>query len=329
MSTPTPAHSRTVTVSVPATSANLGPGFDCLGLALELRNEVTVTAGGPLLPYDDPRPTDYAVAVSGIDADKVPADSRNLLVQAADTLFQRAGRRPAALTVNADNQIPVGSGLGSSSAAIIAGLLAANAVSEAGWTQRRLLRLAVAMEGHPDNVAPALLGGLVLGVLPDATYGPAELILRRMPPPRPAVVVVLPDFPFLTADARAALPPAVPRADAIFNASRVALLLHALTSDDPDCLRVAMGDRLHQPYRLPLIPGAPAAYEAAYAAGALGVALSGAGPSLLAFVADNGVAGDGAAVGRAMSDAFAAAGLASRTWLLRPSAAGARLTATE
>jgi len=100
---------------VPATSANLGPGFDCLGLALELRNEVTVTAGGPLLPYDDPRPTDYAVAVSGIDADKVPADSRNLLVQAADTLFQRAGRRPAALTVNADNQIPVGSGLGSSS----------------------------------------------------------------------------------------------------------------------------------------------------------------------------------------------------------------------
>ncbi|HQF72120.1 MAG TPA: homoserine kinase, partial [Promineifilum sp.] len=149
--------------------------------------------------------------------------------------------------------------------------------------------------------------------------------LRRIPAPRPAVVVVLPDFPFLTADARAALPPTVPRADAIFNASRVALLLHALTSDDAECLRVAMGDRLHQPYRLPLIPGALAAYEAAYAAGALGVALSGAGPSLLAFVAGNS-ADNGAAVGRAMTDAFAAAGLSSRTWLLRASAAGARLS---
>ncbi len=320
MSTPMPSPSRTVTVSVPATSANLGPGFDCLGLALELRNEATITAGGPLLPYDSPRPTAYASTISGIDADKIPSDGHNLLLQAADTLFQRAGRRPAAVSVSALNRIPVGSGLGSSSAAIIAGLLAANAVIEAGWTPERLLRLAVEMEGHPDNVAPALLGGLVLGVLPDAIHGPAELILRRMPPPRAPVVIVLPDFTFLTADARAALPPTVPRADAIFNASRVALLLHALTTDDPECLRVAMSDQLHQPYRLPLIPGAAAAYEAAYAAGALGVALSGAGPSLLAFAAD-----DGAAVGRAMAGAFAAAGLASRTWLLRPSAAGAQL----
>ena len=197
-----------------------------------------------------------------------------------------------------------------------------DSVCDAGWTEGELLRLAVEMEGHPDNVAPAILGGLVLGVLPDATHGPAELILRRMEPPRLGVVVVLPDFPLLTADARAALPPAVSRADAIFNASRLGLLLHALTSDEPDCLRVAMGDRLHQPYRLALIPGAPAAYAAAYAAGALGVALSGAGPSLLAFTAD-----DGEAIGRAMSAAFAAAGLRSRTWLLRPSAAGACLTA--
>ena len=185
-----------------------------------------------------------------------------------------------------------------------------------------LLRLAVAMEGHPDNVAPAMLGGLVLGVLPDATHGPAELSLRRMEPPPLSVVIVLPNFTLLTADARAALPPTVSRADAIFNASRLGLLLHALTGDHPDCLRVAMGDRLHQPYRLTLIPGAAAAYDAAYAAGALGVALSGAGPSLLAFSSE-----PGATIGRAMSDAFAAAGLDSRTWLLRPSAVGARLLA--
>jgi homoserine kinase len=166
-----------------------------------------------------------------------------------------------------------------------------------------------------------MLGGLVLGVLPDATQGPAELILRRMEPPRLAAVIVLPDFPLLTADARAALPPAIARADAIFNASRLGLLLYALTGDHPDCLRVAMGDRLHQPYRLALIPGAAAAYDAAYAAGALGVALSGAGPSLLAFF--NGDAGE--TIGPAMSAAFAAAGLGSRTWLLRPAAEGARL----
>jgi homoserine kinase len=318
----TPTYSRTATVSVPATSANLGPGFDCLGLALDLRNDVTLTATGGDVAYDDPRPTRYTIAVSGDDADKVPTDSRNLLIEAADALFRQAGRRPAAVAVRAVNRVPVGSGLGSSSTAIVAGLLAANAVIGAGWTDGELLRLAVEMEGHPDNVAPAMLGGLVLGVLPDATHGPAELILRRMEPPRLGVVVVLPDFPLLTADARAALPPTLARADAIFNVSRLGLLLHALTSDEPDCLRVAMGDRLHQPYRLPLIPGAAAAYDAAYAAGALGVALSGAGPSLLAFVADSGEA-----IGAAMSAAFAAAGLSSRTWLLRPSAVGAHVSA--
>ncbi|MBP6789166.1 MAG: hypothetical protein KA170_16365, partial [Candidatus Promineofilum sp.] len=150
----TSAHSRTVTVSVPATSANLGPGFDCLGLALELRNDVTLTATGLDLAYDDPRPTRYDIAVTGCDADKVPTDGRNLLIEAADTLFRHAGRRPSAVAVNVVNRVPVGSGLGSSSAAIVAGLLAANAISGAGWAEGDLLRLAVAMEGHPDNVAP-------------------------------------------------------------------------------------------------------------------------------------------------------------------------------
>lgn len=321
MSTASPLHSQTVSVSVPATSANLGPGFDCLGLALNLRNEVTVVANGPVEPYDAQNPTRYHVHVTGTDAGKLPTDEHNLLIVAAEALFRRAGRRPAAVQVHATNRIPIGSGLGSSSAAIVAGLLAANALVHAGWTERQLLNLAVEMEGHPDNVAPAMLGGLVLGVLPDATQGPAELILRRLETPHLSVVVVLPDFPLLTADARAVLPASVSRADAIFNASRVALLLHALTSHDPACLRVAMGDRLHQPYRLSLIPGANAAYEAAYACGALGVALSGAGPSLLAFVEDGGEAS-----ARAMAGAFAAAGLSSRTWHLRPSDTGARVT---
>jgi len=320
MSMVTAAYSQTVSVSVPATSANLGPGFDCLGMALDLRNEVTVTGSGPILALSHDRETLYDVRVSGVDAAKVPADRSNLLIEAAETLFRRAGRRPARLSVEMVNAIPVGSGLGSSSSAIVAGLLAANAIIDAGYGERDLLQMAVEMEGHPDNVAPAMLGGLVLGVLADRAAGPTDLFLRRISPPRLTAVVVLPDFALLTADARAVLPPVVPRADAIFNASRVALLLYALMTGEYECLRVAMGDRLHQPYRLALIPGATAAYAAAYDAGAIGVALSGAGPSLLALT------GDGApVVAEAMGAAFAAAGLDSRAWLLQPSADGARL----
>jgi homoserine kinase len=180
------------------------------------------------------------------------------------------------------------------------------------------------LEGHPDNVAPALLGGLVLGVLPDEEQGPAELIVCRLEPPRLSAIIVLPDFPLLTADARAALPSSYPRADAIFNASRLGLLLHTFSTGDFTHLRVAMGDRLHQSYRLRLIPGAPAAYEAAYEAGALGVALSGAGPSLLAF-ADKGEEG----IARAMAAAFGAAGLSCRTWILTPSSTGTKLLVSD
>lgn len=323
MSMVTPPYSRTVTVSVPATSANLGPGFDCLGLALELRNEAAVTATGPDLPWDSTAATEYTVAVSGVDAAKVPADRHNLFIAAAEALFRRAGRRPSALAVRMVNRVPVGSGLGSSSSAIVAGLLAANAALDAGLCERDLLQMAVEMEGHPDNVAPAMLGGLVLGVLPDPIAGPAELVLRRMDPPRLTAVVVLPDFHLLTADARAALPPDVSRADAIFNASRLGLLLHGLTTGDYNSLRVAMADRLHQPYRLRLIPGAAEAYAAAYAAGALGVALSGAGPSLLAFTTGGEADTDIAA---AMGNAFLAAGLGSRSWTLQPSTGGAHCT---
>ena len=314
MSTATPRF--TCIVTVPATSANLGPGFDCLGLALELRNEITATRTGPDLPFDDDK-TEYRIRVRGIDADKVPADRGNLVVVAVESLFERVGRRPTRVDVRISNCIPVGSGLGSSSSAIIAGLMVGNALVDGGFSRNELLRLAVNMEGHPDNVAPAMLGGLVLGVLPDAEDGPEALIVHRMEPPPLTAVVVLPDFHLPTTEARAALPPTVSRAEAIYNTSRLGLLLHALTTGDVTHLRVAMGDRLHQPHRLRLIPGAIAAYRAAYDAGALGVALSGAGPSLLAFGSDTGN------IGGAMQEAFAAAGLSSRSWVLKPAREGA------
>jgi homoserine kinase len=165
-----------------------------------------------------------------------------------------------------------------------------------------------------------MLGGLVLGVLPDAEFGPTELVVRRLPLPRLPAVVVLPDFQLLTADARAALPLVVSRTEAIFNTSRVALLVHGLMTGDHQTLRVAMGDRLHQTARLGLIPGAAEALAAAYEAGAIGAALSGAGPSLIAFAET-----DRTPIAQAMRDAFAAAGLSSRTWYLEPTGEGVQV----
>ena len=317
MSTATHTDRRVVTVTVPATTANLGPGFDCLGLALDLRNTLTLTASEPFAIAGEP---EYTITITGVDAAKVPTDRGNLALEAAETVFRLVGRWPRTAELRVHNCIPVGSGLGSSSSAIVGGLVAANALVGGLLSDEALLQLAVDMEGHPDNVAPALLGGLVLGVLPDAAGGPEQLVVRRMEPPRLTAVVVMPDFHFLTAEARAVLPQQVTRADVIFNASRLGLLLHALLTGDFDCLRVAMGDRLHQTQRLGIIPGAAAAFDAAYTAGALGVALSGAGPSLLAFTD-----GDGSPIATAMLDAFAAAGQNGRSWLLQPTAEGATL----
>jgi homoserine kinase len=320
MSTAIESDSRPILVSVPATTANLGPGFDCLGLALDLRNEVSFTSSGPMVQYGA-GDTNYRIKVEGLDAAKVPADHRNLVAASAEEIFRLVGRRPSSLDVQLFNQIPVASGLGSSSTAIVAGLAGANALVDGGLSCNELLRMAVRMEGHPDNVAPAMLGGLVLGILPDLPPGPDELVVCRLAPPHLTAVVVLPDYLFLTANARAALPPSLPMADAVFNASRLGLLLHTLTTGDFTHLRIAMSDRLHQSHRMKLIPGATAAYEAAYEAGALGVALSGAGPSLLAFAID-----EQAAIAGAMSAAFAEAGLTSRSWILDPSSEGMRLS---
>lgn len=307
-----------VCATVPATTANLGPGFDCLGMALELRNRLTLSAAGDDRPYDG-HTTAYSLRVSGVDAHKVPdAPGDNLAVGAVETLLRRIGRRPEAIDIDIDNCVPVGSGLGSSSSAIIGALVAMNALYGEPLPREELLQLAVDMEGHPDNVAPAMLGGLVLGVIPDDG---SRLVTLRWEPPALTAVVVLPDFHLLTSEARAVLPSEVSRGDAIYNAGRLALLVHALTSGDYRHLREAMGDRLHQARRLGIIPGAKAAFQAAYDAGALGVALSGAGPSLLALTQ-----GESQAIAGAMAEAFAGAGLTCRTWVLHPAREGATLT---
>lgn len=309
-----------VTVSVPATTANLGPGFDCLGLALDLRNELTLRFTGPFSAFDDAETT-YTIHVLGVDAAKVPTDRRNLVVVAIESLFRHVNRRPTAAHLELVNCIPVGSGLGSSSSAVVAGLVGANALCDNVVSQDDIMRLAVALEGHPDNVTPAILGGLVLGILPDIAQGPERLIVRRWEPPALWAAVVLPNFRLMTTEARAVLPAEVTRADAIFNAGRLALLIDVLTTGAFAQLRPAMADRVHQQYRLNLIPGAAEAYEAAYAAGAQGVALSGAGPSLIALTQH-----DPQLIVKAMVDTFMTAGMESRSWILRPSSQGAQVT---
>ncbi|MFO7661042.1 MAG: homoserine kinase [Chloroflexota bacterium] len=317
------SENSSVTVRAPATTANLGPGFDCIGLALDLWNEVTLTASQPLRIGDSPLETSYSLNIEGIDSAKIPHDRQNLLIKATEHLFQLAGHHPEYLKVHMINRIPVGSGLGSSSSVIVAGLLGANALLNCRYSREELLRIAVEIEGHPDNVAPAMLGGLVLGVQPDVERGPADLIIKPLGTPDLKAVVVLPDIHLPTSEARAVLPDRVDRREAIFNTSRFGLLIYSLISGDYKDLGLAMGDMLHQPYRLALVPGAAAAIHAGYEAGALGVALSGAGPSLIAFTsADNNL------IAPAMRDAFQSAGLECRHWVLSLSPAGANVIAS-
>ena len=294
------------TIKAPATSANLGPGFDTLGLALDLWNETTITPA-----------KDFSAQVSGEGAGRLALGKNNLLFRAAQRLAERAGRSLPPFHAGCVNHIPLSSGMGSSSAAILTGLLAGNALLENPFSREEVLDFACEMEGHPDNVAPAMLGGLVV-----STMERGKVIARQIPimgvrlgPPL-QITIALPDFYIPTKQARAALPKKVSMKNAIHNISRTALVIEALRSGDLDLLGKVVTDKLHQPYRLRLIPGAQSAMEAAKEAGASAAALSGAGPSVIAF--STGESG----VGEAMKRAFEAAGLEARIFCLGVSSRG-------
>lgn len=297
-----------VTVRVPASTANLGPGFDCLGLALALWNEVTFSRTGEGI----------RVEVSGLGAGELPAGEDNLIARGALRVFARCGEAPPqGLAIRCESRIPPCSGMGSSAAAVLSGLLGGNALLGGPLSQEEILRMAVEAEGHPDNAAAALLGGLVI-----STGAGEELLVRRVLVAPVRLVVVTPEYNLSTRQARAALPRQVAREDAVFNLGRTALTVEALRAGDYELLRRAMQDRLHQPHRLPLIPGATQAFRAALDHGAAAAALSGAGPSLIAF-APQGLE----EIGDAMAAAFSAAGLASRVRCLDASGEGAAVDA--
>lgn len=294
-----------ITVEVPASTANLASGFDCLGLALGLHNRVELEAAESGLE----------VQVEGEGAERVPRDAGNLIVRAVHRLCEAYGRPAPGLRLRAHNEIPLSSGMGSSAAAVVGGLVAANALIGAGLSIQELLRLAAELEGHADNAAAALLGGLTL-----VATTPSGPIARRVEPAPMQVVIALPAVRLSTAEARAALPEQVPLPDAVFNIGHAALTVQAIEHGDFDLLAQVLDDRLHQPYRQALIPGYPAVAEAARRAGAAAVALSGAGPSLVAFARD----GHGA-IANAMRQAFADAGQPARTFVLPIEPRGVRL----
>jgi homoserine kinase len=291
-----------VSIEVPASTANVGPGFDCLGLALELRNhlEVAQTTHG------------LQVEIEGEGEDLLPRDASNRTVQAAFAIFDRLGVRPRGLRVRCINRIPLGSGLGSSAAAAVAGALAADALVSGGLSREQILGVVYEIEGHADNAAASLYGGLNV-VASDAD----GILVRQLPAARLELAIAVPDVALPTPAMRQALPDSIPLKDAVFNLGHTLLLTEALRTGDLDLLAFAARDRLHQPFRIPHIPGFGEAEAAARAAGARAVTLSGAGPGVVAF------GGEPSEVTEAMIRGFQQAGVGCRSWVLPLAARGA------
>jgi homoserine kinase len=298
---------KKITVSVPATTANLGAGFDCLGLALNLRSKVEVWE----------IEQGMEIEAEGEVEEGLPFDESNLIVRAAERVFAKVNRRPKGLHLRAVNGIPLSSGLGSSAAAIVGGLVAANALVDGRLSRHDILRMAYEMEGHADNAAATLFGGLAV-----VSGSGDELVTHSLTVAPLKVIIALPAVALSTTEARAALPPEVPLKSAVFNIGHALLTAQALTSGNFELLAQAMADRLHQPFRQPLIPGCEQAAAQALAAGAAAVTLSGAGPSLAAFAPP---VGRHDLIASAMRTAFEASGVTCRTFVLPVDVQGTKL----
>ncbi len=266
--------SRKATARIPASTTNLGPGFDVLGLALQLYSTVSLEITG----------SSTEVIVSGVDVEKIPSTPEHIAFQAVESIFQRSGvQQPDGLKLTIANGIPAIRGLGGSGTAILGGLLTANVLCGNMFSLSEILNFSTAIEGHPDNVAASLYGGLVISVQEEEHIHTIQLVCD----PALHVVLAIPEFTLSTQKARDILPKTVDFADAIYNISRSSLLVASIATGKLDMLPLAMKDKLHQPYRSTLIPGFNDVVEAATSAGALSIALSGAGPTIAAYCLNN------------------------------------------
>lgn len=302
--------SNQVTVTVPATTANIGPGFDCIGAALTLYNtlefSVVNNTEKPLI-----------ITVEGLGADAVATDDRNLVYQAFVKFYHHIHQTPPPVKIHINLGVPLARGLGSSATAIVGGLVGANILAGKPLNSVEIMEMAIAIEGHPDNVVPALLGGCQLSVATDNNrWQICEIPWHQNIVP----VVAIPDFELSTAEARRVLPTDYSRADAIFNTAHLGLLVRGLETGQGDWLRVAMDDKIHQPYRKSLIQGYDAVRQAALDAGAYELAISGAGPTLLALTDPPHTDG----VVSAMTDAWTAYNVAVEVRSLKIDNQGAR-----
>ncbi len=304
-----------VRVKAPATTANMGPGYDCLGMALDVWNTIEIE----VLDSGEP-----VVEVTGEGAGELGTGRDNLVYRSMEFLFQDAEQEMPLVRIRCDNAIPLARGMGSSAAAIAGGLVAANAICSQDYTPNDLLEMAATIEGHPDNVAAAVLGGMQLVISDKTEEGSRLYTVPINVPPGLHAVVFVPQVRITTEDARAVLPEKVTMADAVHNMGRVGLLVASMATNHPEYLAIATQDLLHQPYRQPLFPAMKVIFKAALDAGALGVFLSGSGSTVLALTQ-----GREMTVAYEMAEAARQASVEGSVSVTQPTVRGAHLIGQE
>lgn len=274
-----------VSVKVPATTANIGPGFDCMGMALPIYNTITIEE--TVLPGT-------GIEINAINNDStaddlmfehIPMDETSIIYKAVELLYNSIGQSPSELKITVQSQIPIARGLGSSASVIVGGLLAANELLGHPADEVALLSIATEVEGHPDNVTPAIVGGLCITSQEDD----GTILYRKLNWPEEwNITVCIPDYELSTDISRSVLPKEVPMEDAVFNAKRLAMFVEAVNTKDAELMKMALQDKLHQPYRMKLVPGLDKIIEnLKHEENVLGCVLSGAGPAILVISQKN------------------------------------------
>ena len=266
-----------ISVKVPATTANIGPGFDSLGMALPLYNTITIEE--TVLPGTGIEINVLNNTAGDFIMEHIPMDENSIIYKAVELLYNSIGQSPSELKITVHSEIPIARGLGSSASVIVGGLLAANELLGKPADEVALLSIATEVEGHPDNVTPAIVGGLVLSSQEDD----GRIIYTKLDwPDEWDLTVCVPDYELSTDISRSVLPSEVPMADAVFNAKRMGMFVQAVNTKDADLMKLALQDKLHQPYRMKLVPGLDKIIEnLKHEENVLGCVLSGAGPSIL------------------------------------------------